>query len=90
MTLRTGQHQSRPISRVRTLIISHIQLQFERVDCSLNIDSRKDIPFLNLDSLVALKLRLEESGLEVVKQLRQFIALADQLFFVVMFMYGLI
>lgn len=90
MPLRTGEHQSRPIPRVRTLIIPHIQVQFKRVDCSLDIDSRKDIPLLDLDSLIALKLRLEESRLEVVEQLREFIALVDQLFFVMMFMYGLV
>lgn len=32
MPLRTGQHQSRPIPRVRTLIIPHIQVQFKRID----------------------------------------------------------
>ena len=90
MALRTSQHQSCSVPRVRALVISHRQLQVKGIDCCLDVDCGEDVPLLDFDSLVALKLRLEESRLEVVKQLRYFIALIDELFFVVMFMYGLV
>ena len=78
------------ISTIATLITSHVEIELESIGCGLDVDRVYDVLSLDLDSLIAVMFGLEESWLEVMKQLIEVVPLLGGLLAEVLIKDGLV
>ena len=75
MAFVTGKQKMTAISRILTIVSSHLQGEVKCIGCWLHIDAVGDISLSYLYSLVSIELWLKESWIEVMQEMVKFVSL---------------